>query len=319
MSAAAPNLTPQAVDPAEGARLTARITAVSVGTASALALVKLAGWWAGGSVALLASTADSALDLVAALATFWAVRYAVAPPDREHRFGHGKAEAYASVVQAVLVLVSALAIGREAVLRVLHPAAVGAEGWALAVMAVSIAATLALIQAQNVVIARTGSVAVSGDRAHYAADLASNLAVVAGVVGARLTGDTRLDAAAGLLVALWLVWGAWGVLRTGSAHLMDREIAEPVRQEILRLALDDPDVFGVHEFRTRQSGPFMHVQMHMELEPDQTLDAAHHVMERAEQRIMNAYPAADVIIHADPYGRAEPHGPFGDETAKVSA
>ena len=272
-----------------------------------------------GSVAMLASTADSGLDFVAALATFWAVRYAVAPADEEHRFGHGKAEAYASVIQAGLVLVSAVMIGREAIERLLHPAALRQESWAIAVMALSILVTLALVQAQSRVIARTGSVAVSGDRAHYAADLASNLAAVAGVIGARLTGDARLDAGAGLVVAVWLVWGVFGVLRTASAHLMDREIGEDDRQEIMRLALDDAEVFGVHEFRTRLSGPFVHVQMHMELDPEQTLDHAHHVMERAEQRILAAYPAADIIIHADPYGRAEPHGPFGDEGARVAA
>ena len=319
MSAAAPNLNPRAADPAEGARLTEGVTSLSVATACALTFLKLGVWWASGSVALLASTADSALDLVAALATFWAVRYAMAPADREHRFGHGKAEAYASVVQAGLVLLSALVIGREAVTRLLHPAVVRQEGWAVAVMAVSIGATLLLMRAQSVVIARTGSVAVKGDRAHYAADLASNLAAVAGVVGARLTGDARLDAGAGLLVALWLVWGVFGVLRDASRQLMDREIPEADRREIMRLALDDADVFGIHEFRTRQSGPFMHVQMHMELDPEQTLDRAHHVIERAEERILAAFPAADIIIHADPYGRAEPHGPFGDEGARVRA
>ena len=319
MSAAAPNLNPRAVSPAEGARLTATITSISVAVAGGLTLLKLAGWLASGSVSLLASTADSALDLVAALATFWAVRYAMAPADREHRFGHGKAEAFSSVIQAGLVFVSAVMIGREAFHRLLHPAALHAEGWAIGVMAASILITMALIRAQSAVIARTGSVAVSGDRAHYAADLASNLAAVAGVIGARLTGDTRLDAAAGLLVAAWLLWGVWGVLRDASRHLMDREIPEADRQEILRLALDDGQVFGVHEFRTRQSGPFMHVQMHMELDPDQTLDSAHHVIERAEERIMAAFPAADVIIHADPYGRAEPHGPFGDEKVREGA
>lgn len=319
MSAAAPNLNPLAADPLEGARLTAGITTLSVCVAAGLSLLKLAAWWMSGSVAMLASTADSALDFVAALATFWAVRYAVAPADEEHRFGHGKAEAYASVIQAGLVLVSAVMIGREAIERLLHPAALRQESWAIGVMAVSILVTLTLVQAQSRVIARTGSVAVSGDRAHYAADLASNLAAVAGVIGARLTGDTRLDAAAGLVVALWLLWGVFGVLRTASRHLMDREIDESDRQEIMRLALDDAEVFGVHEFRTRLSGPFVHVQMHMELDPEQTLDHAHHVMERAEQRILAAYPAADIIIHADPYGRAEPHGPFGDEGARVAA
>ena len=301
----------------DSARLTARITLLSVFTASMLTAVKLAGWWASGSVALLASTADSVLDLVAAIATFGAVRYAVAPPDEEHRFGHGKAEAYAGVFQATLVLVSALLIAREAVSRWLHPSHLSAQGWAIAVMAVSIAATLALIRAQTRVIAATGSVAVSGDRAHYAADLASNVAVVVGLLAARLLGDSRLDAAAGLFVAAWLAWGVMGVLRDASRHLMDRELGDADRQSILRLALDDPRVLGVHEFRTRAAGPFVYVQMHMDLEPEQTLHAAHEIVVAAERRIVSRFPSADVRIHPDPKGRAEPHGRFGDERVRA--
>jgi ferrous-iron efflux pump FieF len=76
--------------PAEAAVLTRRVTLLSVGTAAVLVTIKLAAWIASGSTALLASMADSGLDLIASLATFWAVRYAATPPDAEHRFGHGR-------------------------------------------------------------------------------------------------------------------------------------------------------------------------------------------------------------------------------------
>src|SRR6476646_1228703 len=122
---------------AETTALTRRVTLMSVSTAAVLVSIKLAAWLASGSTALLASMADSGLDLIASLATFWAVRYAAAPPDAEHRFGHGKAEAFASLVQAGLVFASAALIAREAFGDLAHPHPLKAEGWAVAVMAVS--------------------------------------------------------------------------------------------------------------------------------------------------------------------------------------
>ena len=292
---------------AETARLTARVTWLSVSVGLGLMLLKAAVWRLSGSVSLLASAGDSGLDFIAALGAFWAVRVAVKPADAEHRYGHGKAEAFASLLQAGLVFASAALIGREALEHLLHPGRVQAEGWAMLVMAVSVAATLGLVQAQGWVIRRTRSVAIQGDRAHYLADLVSNAAAIVGLGAARLTGEVRWDAAAGLIVAAWLIRGAVGVLRTASHELMDREVDEAERNDILRLAKDDPLVLGIHQFRTRAAGPFLHVQMHMELEPEQTLHAAHEVVEAAERRILAAYPGADLVIHADPFGLSEDH------------
>lgn len=291
----------------ETARLTARITWMSVSVGLFLMLLKAAVWWFSGSVSLLASAADSGLDFIAAMGTFWAVRVAVLPADAEHRYGHGKAEAFAGLSQAGLVFASAALIGREAVNHLFHPRPVTAEGGAILVMCVSIFMTLALLRAQARVIERTRSVAIKGDRAHYLADLVSNAAAVVGLGLAGLTRDARWDAFAGLLVAAWLIKGAVDVLREASNELLDREVGDADREELLRLALDDADVLGVHQFRSRTSGPFLHVQMHMELEPEQSLLEAHAIVERAEDRILKAFPNIDLVIHSDPFGLSEQH------------
>ncbi|WP_347303059.1 cation diffusion facilitator family transporter [Croceibacterium sp. TMG7-5b_MA50] len=292
---------------AETASLTARITWLSVGVGGTLMLVKAGAWWVSGSVALLASAADSALDFVAALVTFWAVRVAVLPADAEHRYGHGKAEAFASLLQAGLVFASAALVGQQAIHHLLEPQAVAAEGLGVLVMALSMGLTLALVQAQARVIARTSSVAIKGDRAHYLADLVSNAAAMVGLALAQVTGNTRWDALAALLVAAWLVKGAVEVLRAAANELLDREVDDAEREALLALALDDPQVMGVHQFRSRRSGPILHVQMHMELEPTQPLIAAHDVVEAAERRILAAFPGVDLVIHADPFGHSEDH------------
>lgn len=288
--------------------LTRRITYLSVATAAVLVTLKVIVWIASGSVALLASAADSGLDLIASLGTFWAVRYAAEPPDAEHRYGHGKAEAFASLIQAGLVFASAALIGQEAIRHLIEPSRVGQTGWAMAVMGVSTVMTLALITAQGRVLKVAASVAVSGDRAHYAADLASNVIALIGIALTAWLGWLSLDAGAGLIVAAILLWGAVKVFREASDQLMDHELPDADRARIVDLMTADPRLTDVHQLRTRASGPYVHIQMHADLDPELSLEVAHEVVVAAERRVLEAFPAADIIIHADPRGRAEPHG-----------
>lgn len=292
----------------EAAALTRRVTMLSVLTASLLVAIKALAWWASGSVALMASLADSGLDLLASLGTFFAVRYAIEPPDAEHSFGHGKAEAFASLMQGGLVFASAALIGREAIVDLMHPHVLRQEHWAIAVMIGSTVLTGLLIAAQTRVLRKTASVAVSGDRAHYVSDLASNVIALAGIGATALLGLNGLDAAAALVIAALLLWGAVGVFREAANQLMDRELSEEARGRIIELVSRDARLSGVHQLRTRAAGPFVHMQMHVDLDPDLTLEEAHEMIVAAEKRVLEDFPSADIIIHADPRGRAEPHG-----------
>ena len=294
--------------PAETARLTRRITLLSIATAAVLVAIKLAAWLASGSTALLASMADSGMDFLASLITAFAVRYAAEPPDAEHRFGHGKAEAFASLLQAGLVFASAALIVREAIHDFTDPKQIDHGGWAIGVMVISTLLTLALITAQSRVLRKVSSVAVSGDRAHYLSDLASNVIALAGIAAAAWLGIAGLDAVAAILVAALLLWSAIGVFREASNQLMDRELPEADRARIVALVTEDRALTDVHQLRTRASGPYIHIQMHVDLDPELTLEATHQAIVAAEKRILVAFPAADILIHADPRGRAEPHG-----------
>jgi cation diffusion facilitator family transporter len=302
------------LDRDETAALTRRVTTLSVATAGLLTVLKAAVWFASGSVSILASLADSGLDLLAAFGTFAAVRYAAVPPDAEHRFGHGKAEAFASLVQAGLVFASAALIGQEAIQRLISPKPLMREGWAIGVMAISTLLTAGLIAAQSQVLRRARSVAVSGDRAHYTADLASNLVALAAIAASALFGFNGFDALGGLAVCAVLLWGAVKVFRQASDELLDRELPDEARAHIVSLMTEDPRLTDVHQLRTRASGPIVHIQMHADLDPDLSLETAHQVVVAAERRVLEAFPAADIIIHADPRGRAEPHGGAFPET-----
>jgi ferrous-iron efflux pump FieF len=293
---------------AEHARLTSSAAIVSLAVAVTLIVLKTWAWLVSGSVAMLASLADSALDLAASLVTYFAVRYAAAPPDREHRFGHGKAEAFAGLLQGGLVAVSGVIIAIEAVPRFFAPAVLTHGVESIAVMLISIALTAGLVAYQTRAVRRTGSVATRADRLHYAGDLAANAVVLAGIGAGVYLSVGWADPAAALLVAGWLVYGSLKVAREAADHLLDREVADDVRARIRALAEDDKRILRVHELRTRTSGPYLHIQFHAELDPNLSLEAAHRIVVDAENRIRAEFPTADIIIHPDPKGRAEPHG-----------
>ena len=287
---------------------TRRITTLSVGTATILIVMKAFALGASGSVSILATLADSSLDLIASLATFFAVRWAAAPADPEHRYGHGKAEALAGLVQAGLIFASAVFIGWEAVQRIFDPRPVTSGGWAVGVVVLSIAVTAGLVWMQTQAMKKTGSLAVAGDRAHYAADLAANVVVLVGVISGAFLQAPGLDAAAGLVVAVWLAWGAVSLLKDAAGHLLDRAASDEERAAIVAAVTEDDRVANVHQLRTRMAGQALMVQMHVDLDPDLSLKAAHDIILDAEKRVLKVFPHADILIHADPRGAAEPHG-----------
>lgn len=280
------------------------VTRLSVGVAVVLIALKAFALGASGSVSILATLTDSALDLAASLATFFAVRWAAAPPDAEHRHGHGKGEAMAALVQSGLIFASALFVGWEAVQRVFDPRPVSSGYWAVMVMLIAMALTGWLVWMQDRAIRRSGSMAVKADRAHYAADLAANAVVLIGVVSGAFLAAPGLDAAAGLVVAVWLFWGGLGLLRESADHLLDRAVPDADRIAIITAVLADPRISGVHQLRSRMAGSVMSIQMHVDLEPSLTLEQAHDIVVEAENRLLEAFPRADILIHADPRGRA---------------
>ena len=299
-SAAAP------VDPhADAHAATRAVTRLSVGVAVVLIALKAFALGASGSVSILASLADSVLDLVASVGVFFAVRWAAAPADEEHRYGHGKGEALAALVQAGLVFASALFVGWEAVQRIFDPRPVASGYWAVLVILISIALTGWLVWMQGRAVSRSGSMAVAGDRAHYAGDLAANGVVLIGVISGTFLAAPGLDAAAGLVVAVWLFWGALSILKTAADHLVDKALPDADRVAIITAVLADPRISGVHRLRTRMAGSVMMIQMHVDLEPTLTLEAAHAIIVEAEDRLLAAFPRADVLIHPDPRGRID--------------
>ncbi len=280
----------------------------SVSVALVLVIIKAAAAFSSGSNAVLASLADSALDLVASVVTLVSVRFALTAPDEEHRFGHGKAEALAGVFQAGLVAVSCALIALSSFDRLINPKPISLEGAAIGVMIVSILLTTALVAFQSWALKQTTSIATKGDRAHYMSDLLSNLVALIGVFLSMKFGFLRADALAGLFIAAWLLWGAWHIASEAADHLLDKEAPDETRNKIIEIAQSVENAGEVHDLRTRISGPWLHVQFHLELPFNMTLEEAHIIVVATENRIRQDFPDADIIIHPDPDEGAEPHG-----------
>ena len=290
---------------AERARLTAR--AATASTAMAIILIGLKVWASieTSSMAMLGSLADSSLDLVASVIVLLAVRVAAQPADEEHRFGHGKAEALASLIQIVLITLSALFIGGRAVERLLSGAQTGSAELGIGVSLVAIVMTIALISYQRHVVNRTGSLAIGTDRLHYSSDLMLNGSVILALVLDQFAGLTGADAVFGVLIALWLLWGAWSASSHALNQLMDREWPDELRKRFLAATKEYPELAGLHDLRTRTSGTHNFAQFHVWVPGEWTVREAHDRLDRVEEALQQRFPATEIIIHLDPEGQID--------------
>lgn len=296
---------------ARGGRSARTAAYASVAVAAALGLLKFAGVLATGSVSLLASLADSGLDLIAALITLGAVTWALQPADEDHRFGHGKAEALAALAQGALMLGSMGIIAWDAAVRLADPVSPTRPEIGIAVSVVAALATFALLAVQRRAIRRSRSVAINADRLHYKTDLGVNLAVIL-ALGLEFLGLMRgADALFGLGIAAYLGVSGARASRAAVDLLMDKEWPEPERQRLLALAAQHPLVCGVHDLRTRGTGLHHFAQFHIWVDPQMSVGAAHEVVDAVEARIRDAFPGVGVLVHVDPTGHRDQRPPHG--------
>ncbi len=311
-------MTPTATEDRAKLARSAAIASITV----ALILVALKSWasWRTGSTAMLGSLADSALDLIASIATLTGVWIASMPADEDHRFGHGKAEALAAIFQVMLIAVSAFGIAARALSQLAGGTQTAAAGEGIAVSTVAIVLTFALLGWQRYVMNRTRSLAIQTDHLHYKSDLLLNLAVIAALVLDQYAGFGMADPLFGLAIAAWLAWGAFIAAREAVDDLMDREWPEEKRLAFVEAAALHPELTNLHDLRTRASGNRDFVQFHVDLPGSMTVEEAHDIIERVERDLCQRFPNMELLIHIDPQGHVdEPGNPLveEDEFAKL--
>jgi ferrous-iron efflux pump FieF len=289
----------------ERSKLTQRAAMASIAMAVTLIAMKSYAALATSSMAMLGSLADSGLDLIASLVVLLGVRIAAQPADHDHRFGHGKAEALASLAQVILITISSLFIGFRAIQRLLAGAETGSAELGIGVSLIAIVLTAALISYQRHVVKRTGSLAIGTDRLHYSSDLLLNGSVILALVLDQFAGVTGADAVFGVLIALWLLWGAWQASSHALDQLMDKEWPDELRERFLAAAKDYPELAGLHDFRTRTSGTHQFAQFHVWVPADWTVQEAHDRLDRAEEELRERFPNTEILIHVDPEGQTD--------------
>lgn len=287
-----------------------RAAMAAVGVATVLAGAKLVTYILTDSIAMLASFADSALDVFASFVNLLAIRHALTPADREHRFGHGKAEPLAGLGQGGLIAGSAAFLIIESASRLLQPHPVEDALAGIVVMAIAIVSTGALVVYQRMVVARTGSVAVGADRMHYVGDLLINAGVIVGIVLSSEFGWLEADPLIGIAISCVLLWSAWHVFMQSYHQLMDHELPDTDRDRIKAIVRGHTDVRNLHDLRTRAAGTQSFIQLHLELDPRITLARAHEISDAVEMELLQAFPNAEVIIHQDPAGIEDPPAPL---------
>ncbi|MDY7522597.1 cation diffusion facilitator family transporter [Sphingomonas sp. 10B4] len=289
---------------------TVRAALASVAMACGLIALKTYAAWSTGSVAMLGSLADSGLDLLASLVTLYGVRLAAQPADHDHRFGHGKAEALAALFQVMLITASAAGIAWRAVMALgSNEATQGAE-FGIGVSVIAIVATMVLLAYQRSVIRRTGSVAIVADNVHYQSDVLLNGSVIVALVLDQYLGWHQADPIFGIIIALWLAFGAFRASSSAIDQLMDKEWPEDMRRDFIEVAARQPGIKGIHDFRTRHSGAHDFAQFHMEVARDITVADAHVVVEGVERALRKAFPKVELLIHLDPEGHVDTDNPL---------
>ncbi|RKP59404.1 cation transporter [Pararobbsia silviterrae] len=264
--------------------------------------VKVWAWSATGSISMLSSAADALVDVVASVVTFTGVRYAAQPADREHRYGHGKGEAVAAFVQAILLAGAALGLGAQSIVRLVTPVELEALSLGIWVVIGSTVTAAALVAVQTYVVKRTRSTAIAADRAHYMTDIAVNFGVLAALALDHVFGWTRSDSIGALLISAYMLWNARDMANESLAQLLDSELTDETREKIRATVLDCDRVQGMHDLRTRYGGDRVFVDFHVEVDGTLSVHDGHAVCDAVEQAVAELFPKADVTAHLEPTG-----------------
>lgn len=268
--------------------------------ASLLLCMKLYAWWVTESVSLLASLLDSFFDIAASLVNLVVIRYSLQPADREHAFGHGKAESLAALAQSMFISGSACFLILNGIDRFFRGHQVLSPESGVAVSVIAIVMTLGLVMFQQYVVRKTKSQAIAADSLHYMTDLYMNVAIII-ALGLSWYGFGAADSLFAIGIGVYILISAYRMAHEAIQTLLDRKLPDEEIIKIRQVSLSVQGVLGVHGIRTRMSGPIRFIQLHLELDDDIHLIDAHETSDQVERLLLKAFPGADILVHQDPY------------------
>ena len=286
-------------------RLKRAAASASVMLSGGLCLLKIFGAFYTGSLAILSSLIDSLADVFASSISFVAIRFSTRPASQEHRYGYGRAESISALVQSAFIAGSGLFVMYDGLVRLLDPKPLEKAELGIIIMVISLATTVALIVFQKYVARKTASPAIAADSAHYTVDVLTNASIILSLIVVKLFNMSWFDILTAFAISAYLIYNAYKIAAEAVAALTDRELSEEVRKQVIDIVMNSEGVKGYHDFRSRDLGGAYFFEIHLELDGSLTLDKTHELTDKAEEKIKETFPNAQVIIHQDPYGLHE--------------
>ena len=286
----------------ERSRALRNVTYASVLVAIFLVFIKFIAWSMTDSVSILSSLVDSVFDSLASLFNLFAVRQALIPADKEHRFGHGKAEALSGLAQSTFIFGSIIFLLIEVVRRFFSPKIIENSFEGIIIIFISLLVTIALVIYQRRIIKKTNSKAIEADSLHYFSDVLLNSGVIISLLFTSYIEIPLIDPIVALLISIYILFISYKIFISSIDELMDKEFSEEDRQRIIEIVLKHSLVNNIHDLRTRKSGSKNFIQFHLELPASISLLMAHEISDEVEELLLYNFPGSEIIIHQDPEG-----------------
>ena len=252
------------------------------------------------SVAVLSTLFDSVQDLMTSGVNLLAIRQSVVPADKQHRFGHGKAQAIGGLFQAFIIFMSALILIYQSCLHWEQHDVPDVFSYGTLLLVISIVLTFILINFQKYVIAKTDSISIRADMAHYSGDIWMNLGVIISLFFSTVFNIEWIDILFGIGVGLYLIKTTYQIASTAIGILMDKEMPIHIRYKIKAIALSFSNVTQIRDLKTRQSGSCLFIQMTVLMKKDLTLLQAHQTADEIETALHERFSDSEIILHLEP-------------------
>lgn len=274
---------------------------LSISVSLVLIIIKVIFGFLTNSISILASAADSFLDVMASSVNFYSIRKSEKPADHDHKFGHGKAEGLAGLFQTFIIWSSAVYLIYLSVLRLLDGEHLVSVGWGIAVIALSMVVSFFLTRHIKRVAEETGSLILSADSLHYKFDLYTNGGILAGLLVIKITGLNIIDPVISILVAALIIWSTKDILIEAIDILMDKELPPDTVRKIEDVIMGfNPDVKSYHKLKTRNAGSVKFVEFHVVMDHRLTFVESHEIAEEIVRAIKERIGNSEVTVHVDP-------------------
>lgn len=255
-----------------------------------------------GSLAVFSSMIDSLADILASLITYYAVKVSGRPASCKYRYGYGKAEALSALAQAMFIAMSGIFVLLDGLERLVESKVLQQTALGLAAMGVSLFLTFVLVAFQRYVARKTNSQAILADSMHYSVDILTNLAIIFSLFIIHFWKINQVDAIMAIVVAIYLLYCAYGLAKGAATLLLDKELSDDIRADVLRIIRSHKLHPEVHDLRTHDLGGMYMFEFHLELDGSLSLREAHQYTAEIEDMLRQAYPNAQVIAHQEPLG-----------------